>query len=171
MRPGPGGPGVGWNTLPHAKCTRSPGTVLPSLPAARSVAGNRSTWPPRRSGGRSDRAAERPRGEATAERDCATTASARFLALHVRGVLTLEEGIRSMSSLMAERLGLRDRGRLQPGPQADTTIFDRERIESRGTIEKPREYATRIVHALVNGRLAIRCGQRTDDDGGEVLRP
>lgn len=70
-----------------------------------------------------------------------------------------------MSSLTAERRGLRDR------VPADITIFDRERIESRCTIEKPREYATGIVHALVDGRLAIRNGQRTDDDGGEVLRP
>lgn len=76
-----------------------------------------------------------------------------------------------MSSLTAERRGLRDRGRLQSGLPADITIFDRERIESRCTIEKPREYATGIVHALVDGRLAIRNGQRTDDDGGEVLRP
>ena len=85
--------------------------------------------------------------------------------------ITLEEGIRRMSSLTAERLGLRDRGPLQPGLRADIAIFDRERIESRCTIEKPREYATGIVHVLVNGRLAIRNGQRTDDDGGEVLRP
>ena len=98
--------------------------------------------------------------------------AARFLALYVgeRGVLTLEEGIRRMSSLTAERLGLRDRGRLQPGLPADITIFDRERIESRCTIEQPREYATGIVHVLVNGPLAIRNGQRTDD-GSEVLRP
>ena len=76
-----------------------------------------------------------------------------------------------MSSLKAERLGLRDRGRLQSGLPADITIFDRERVESRCTIKMPREYATGIVHALVSGRLAMRNGQRTDDDGGEVLGP
>ena len=99
--------------------------------------------------------------------------AARFLALYVRqrGVLTLEEGIRRMTSLPAERLGIRDRGRLQPGLKADITVFDRAKIESRCTVENPREYATGIDHVLVNGRLAMRDGARTEDDGGEVLRP
>ena len=47
----------------------------------------------------------------------------------------------------------------------------RERIESRCTMKKPREYATGIDHVLVNGRLAMRDGVRTQDGGGEVLRP
>ena len=99
--------------------------------------------------------------------------AARFLALYVRerGVLSLAEGIRRMTSLPAERVGIRDRGRLRPGLKADITVFDRARIESRCTIERPREYATGIVHVLVNGRLAMRDGARTKDDGGEVLRP
>ena len=76
-----------------------------------------------------------------------------------------------MTSLPAERVGIRDRGRLQPGLKADITVFDRARIESRCTMKKPREYATGIDHVLVNGRLAMRDGVRTQDDGGEVLRP
>ncbi len=99
--------------------------------------------------------------------------AARFLALYVRqrSVLSFAEGIRRMTSLPAERVGIRDRGRLRAGLKADITVFDRARIESRCTIEKPREYATGIVHVLVNGRLAMRDGARTEDDGGEVLRP
>ena len=68
-------------------------------------------------------------------------------------------------------MGVLEAGTVGGEARTEFGVFDRERIESRCTIEKPREYATGIVHALVDGRLAIRNGQRTDDDGGEVLRP
>ena len=99
--------------------------------------------------------------------------AARFLGLYVRDrhVLSLEEGIRRMTSLPAQRLGLRDRGRLQPGLAADVTVFDKTAIRSRCTIKEPRTYASGIVHVLVNGRFAMRDGARTEIDGGAVLRP
>ena len=99
--------------------------------------------------------------------------AARFLGLYVRDrhVLSLEEGIRRMTSLPAQRLGLRDRGRLQPGLAADVTVFDKTAIQSRCTIKEPRTYASGIVHVLVNGRFAMRDGARTEIDGGAILRP
>lgn len=99
--------------------------------------------------------------------------AARFLELYVRerNVLSLAEGIRRMTSLPAERLGLIDRGRLRPGMCADITVFDRASIRSECTVRAPREYATGIAHVLVNGVFAMRDGARTDDDGGQVLRP
>ena len=54
----------------------------------------------------------------------------------------------------------------------DITLLVNGRAESQvHTIKKPREYATGIIHVLVNGRLAMRDGARTEDGGGEVLRP
>ena len=99
--------------------------------------------------------------------------AARFLESYVRerGVLTLEEGIRRMTSLPAQRLGLPDRGLLQPGLAADVTVFDKSTIRSRCTIKEPRVYASGIVHVLVNGRFAMRDGARTEVDNGSVLRP
>jgi N-acyl-D-aspartate/D-glutamate deacylase len=99
--------------------------------------------------------------------------AARFLGLYVRDrqVLGLEEGIRRMTTLPAERLGLSDRGRLQPGLKADITVFDQRTIRSRCDVRAPRAYATGIAHVLVNGRFAMREGERTDDDSGLVLRP
>ena len=99
--------------------------------------------------------------------------AARFLGSYVRdrNVLSLEEGIRRMTALPAERLGLRDRGLLQPGLAADITVFDKAAIQSRCTIKEPRTYASGIVHVLVNGRFAKRDGARTEVDSGFVLRP
>ena len=99
--------------------------------------------------------------------------AARFLGLYIRDrqVLSLEEGIRRMTSLPAERLGLRDRGLLQPGLAADVTVFDKSTVQSRCTIKEPRTYAGGIVHVLVNGRFAMRDGARTEVDNGSVLRP
>ena len=99
--------------------------------------------------------------------------AARFLGSFVRErrVLSLEEGIRRMTSLPAERLGLPGRGLLQPGLAADVTVFDKSTIRSRCTIKEPRNYASGIVHVLVNGRFAMRDGARTEVDNGSVLRP
>ena len=51
---------------------------------------------------------------------------ARVLAVYVRdkGLLTLEEAVRKMTSLPARRLGLHDRGILRPGMKADVVVFD-----------------------------------------------
>ena len=99
--------------------------------------------------------------------------AARFLGLYVRDrkVLSLEEGLRRMTSLPAERLGLSDRGRLQSGLKADITVFDKAAIQSECTIKNPRAYASGITHVLVNGQFAMRDSQRTPNDAGTVLRP
>ena len=99
--------------------------------------------------------------------------AARFLGFYVRerNVLSLAEGIRRITALPAERLGLSDRGRLEPGLAADVTVFDKSAIRSRCTIREPRTYAGGIVHVLVNGKFAMRDGRRTTTDSGYVLRP
>ena len=99
--------------------------------------------------------------------------AARFLGHYVRErkVLSLQEGISRITAVPAERLGLSDRGRLEPGLAADVTVFDKGAIHSRCTIREPRTYAGGIVHVLVNGRFAMRDGARTAVDNGSVLRP
>lgn len=98
--------------------------------------------------------------------------AARFLQVYVRDrqVLTLSEGIRRITSLPASRVGIIERGWLRPGYWADITVFDPAAIASRVTVERPREYPAGIAHVMVNGRLAVRDGVRTDADAGRVLR-
>lgn len=98
--------------------------------------------------------------------------AARFLQTYVRDdeVMPLAEGIRRMTSLPAERLGLRDRGSLQPGHWADITVFDAQAIASHCTVREPRLYASGIAHVLVNGVPAMRDGERQESNTGSVLR-
>jgi N-acyl-D-aspartate/D-glutamate deacylase len=98
--------------------------------------------------------------------------AARFLQRYVREkrVLSLSQGIRRITALPADRLGLTDRGRLKPGYWADLTVFDPAQIESRFTASRPRAYPGGIVHVMVNGSLAMQDGVRTTSNNGRVLR-
>ncbi len=96
----------------------------------------------------------------------------RLLGRYVRerGVLSLAEAVRRMTSLPASRLRFSDRGVLRPGACADITVFDPSTIIDRATFEDPHQYSVGIVHVLVNGRPALESGvvQRRRD--GRVLR-
>ena len=98
--------------------------------------------------------------------------AARFLQYYVRDqkVMPLEEGVRRLTALPADRVGLKDRGRLEVGACADIAVFDAETVESHCDVKEPRRYASGIAHVLVNGGIAMREGSRTDVDSGQVLR-
>jgi dihydroorotase/N-acyl-D-amino-acid deacylase len=74
---------------------------------------------------------------------------------------TLEDAIRKMSSAVADRLGLRDRGLLREGMQADVVIFDPETIIDRATYTEPHQLSTGIEHVWVNGEAVLRDGGHT----------
>ena len=87
-----------------------------------------------------------------------------------RGELSLEEGIRRVTSLPASRIGLHDRGVVREGARADLTLFDLAHTTERGTVEAPNQLAAGARHVLVNGRFAIRNGAFTGIRSGSVLR-
>jgi N-acyl-D-amino-acid deacylase len=97
---------------------------------------------------------------------------ARVLGRYVRErkVLTLANAIAKMTSVPADRLHLRDRGRLQPGMAADVVVFDAARIADTATFESPFQYPTGISLVVVNGRVALRDGQRSRQHFGRALR-
>ena len=96
---------------------------------------------------------------------------ARVLAVYVRerGVLTLEEAVRKMSSYPAQRLSLHDRGVLRPGMRADIAVFDPARVRDAATFERPHQYAEGVSYVLVNGVLVLDNGRVTDARPGRVL--
>jgi dihydroorotase/N-acyl-D-amino-acid deacylase len=96
---------------------------------------------------------------------------ARVLGHYVRDarVLTLEDAVRKMSSLPAQRLGLLDRGVLRPGMKADVAIFDPARIADRATFEQPHQYADGVVTVLVNGEIVYDQGAMTAARPGKAL--
>ena len=94
-----------------------------------------------------------------------------MLAVYVRqkGVLTLEDGIRKMSSFPARRMGLADRGVLRPGMKADIAVFDPARVRDAATFEKPHQYAEGFSTVVVNGRIVLDSGNITAARAGKVL--
>lgn len=95
----------------------------------------------------------------------------RVLAHYVRdrGVLSLAEAVRKMTSLPASRLGWSDRGVLHPGAVADVVVFDPQTIADRSTFTQPWQLATGVSEVLVAGQVALRGGQPTGVRAGSVL--
>ena len=96
---------------------------------------------------------------------------ARVLALYVRdlNVITLEDAVRKMSSLPAQRLGLTDRGMLRPGMKADISIFDPARVRDVATFEKPHQYAEGFSTVIINGKIVLDGGSMLPTRPGRVL--
>jgi N-acyl-D-amino-acid deacylase len=96
----------------------------------------------------------------------------RILAVYVREkkVLSLEEAIRKMTSLSAQRMGLYDRGLLRPGMMADLVIFDPDRIRDRATFTDPHQYPDGIEYVFVNGKMVVERGAMTSQRPGRALR-
>jgi dihydroorotase/N-acyl-D-amino-acid deacylase len=96
---------------------------------------------------------------------------ARVLAVYVRekGVLSLEEGVRKMTSLPAWRLGLPDRGILRPGMKADIAVFDPVRVRDTATFDRPHQYAEGFAHVIVNGQIIYEKGAMTPARPGRIL--
>ncbi len=88
-----------------------------------------------------------------------------------RGVLTLAEAVRGMTSLPATVFRMPDRGQIAPGRIADLLVVDLERFGDRATWEDPHQLAEGIVHALVGGVFAIEDEEATGALAGEVLDP
>jgi N-acyl-D-amino-acid deacylase len=87
-----------------------------------------------------------------------------------RGVLSLPDAIRRMTSLPAQRLKLSDRGHIAVGMKADITVFRADSIGDQATFEDPQQFPTGIEYVFVNGRLTIDRGNHTGARAGVVLR-
>ncbi len=96
----------------------------------------------------------------------------RVLGRYVRDTKTLqlEEAIRKMTSMPAQKIGLKARGLLKKGMWADITIFDASTIIDKGTFVDPTRYPEGIEHLLINGKIVMTKGSMSDTAVGEVLR-
>jgi N-acyl-D-amino-acid deacylase len=100
--------------------------------------------------------------------------NARVLGKYVRerGIITLEDAVRKMTSLPALAFRFNDRGLLREGYLADIVIFDPETVIDRATFEKPHAYAEGFTHVFVNGQLVMENGRMTGTLPGQpVLGP
>jgi N-acyl-D-amino-acid deacylase len=87
-----------------------------------------------------------------------------------RGLLSFEEAVRRLTSLPAERLGLRDRGLVKSGGKADLVVLDPGRVAARSTYAEPRRMPAGIEDVFVNGRRLVAAGEFRPVAAGEVLR-
>ena len=88
-----------------------------------------------------------------------------------RGVLSIESAIRSMTSLPAQLLGLKDRGLVREGMWADLVVMDLEQVRDTATFFEPHQYPAGIEHVLVGGKFVVENGEHTWDLPGHLLIP
>lgn len=97
--------------------------------------------------------------------------NARVLGKYVReeNTMSLEEAIRRMTSLPAQKFHFKDRGLLLEGFAADIVVFDANTVNDLSTFQKPHQYSTGFKYVLVNGKLALDNGVQTTDRSGKIL--
>ena len=96
---------------------------------------------------------------------------ARLLGHYVREMhdVALPDAIRRLTSMPADDLSLRDRGRVRVGGFADLVVFDPRTVADHATYDRPAQLATGVADVLVNGRFALRNGQPTGTATGRVV--
>jgi N-acyl-D-amino-acid deacylase len=97
---------------------------------------------------------------------------ARLLGKYVRDehVIPLEEAVRKLTSLPADTLKIKERGRLAAGQFADVVVFDPKTIADRATYEQPHQYSVGMRHVWVNGTQVLKDGEHTGAKPGRVVR-
>lgn len=95
----------------------------------------------------------------------------RVLGHYVRdqGVIPLEDAIRKMTSSVADRLALRDRGQLRAGLYADVVLFDPAIVADRATFQDPHQLSVGIRDVWVNGTRVLQNGAHTGATPGHRL--
>ena len=86
-----------------------------------------------------------------------------------RGYLTIEAAVHKITGLPAWRFGLKTKGRIEVGMDADLCLFDLANIHQTGTWTKPDQLAAGMDTVFVMGKPALLEGEFTDHFGGQIL--
>jgi N-acyl-D-amino-acid deacylase len=86
-----------------------------------------------------------------------------------RGVLSLEDAIRTSTSLPARIMRLSDRGLIREGMAADLVIFDAATIRDKATFFEPHQHSEGIEHVFINGVAVVDATRLTGALPGRVL--
>ena len=97
---------------------------------------------------------------------------ARFLGHYVRDLklMPLEQAVRKITSLPAQREHLVGRGLIKEGFFADITIFDPATIIDKATYTQPAQLAEGVKYVIVNGQVAFENGKATGAVAGKALK-
>jgi len=96
----------------------------------------------------------------------------RILGHYVReeGVLTLQKAVRKMTSLPAQKIGLKDRGLLHEGMMADIVVFDADEILDQATFTDPHRFPRGIYYVIVEGEIVVNRNKHTGALPGRALK-
>jgi N-acyl-D-amino-acid deacylase len=96
----------------------------------------------------------------------------RYLGHYIRerNVVSLEEGVRRITALSAQQVGIVERGSIEVGYYADLVLFDPDKVRDRATAEAPHVPSTGIEKVWVNGQLVFEGGQVTGNRPGKPIR-
>ncbi len=96
----------------------------------------------------------------------------RAIAKYVRerNICSLEEMIKKMTSMPADKLGLKNIGRIEKGKNADIVIFDYDRIQDKATYVEPHQYPDGIPYVIVNGTIVIKENEHTGEMPGKIIK-
>ena len=86
-----------------------------------------------------------------------------------RGLFSVEEAVRKMTSLPASQVNVSDRGTIQVGKAADVVVMDLEVLADLSTDDEPQEYPAGIDTVVVNGEIVFEGGEHTLRRPGTVL--
>ncbi|MFK7896330.1 MAG: amidohydrolase family protein [Myxococcota bacterium] len=115
------------------------------------------------------------------DRMCGAPYTTDFLAdcLNGRKLWSLERAVKALSADPARLFGLRDRGQIEEGKQADLVLFDpneigsleiHERTDLPGDSARLFAESTGIRQVMVNGETIVKDGKPTDARPGKILR-
>ena len=96
----------------------------------------------------------------------------RLLTGRVEGrarICSREEAIQRMTSVPAERFGIRDRGVIRAGAYADITVWNEAAFRETATYTSPHSFCEGVDAVLVNGVVALRAGEFTGNRSGRFL--
>lgn len=98
--------------------------------------------------------------------------NARILSKYVREkqILSLEEAVRRMTSLPAQKFQLKDRGLIKEGMMADMVIFDPNTVTDNSTYDKPHAYSSGFDYVIVNGAITVENSKHTGVRNGKALK-
>lgn len=98
--------------------------------------------------------------------------NARVLSKYVREekVISLEEAVRRMTSLPAQKFQLKDRGLIKEGMAADIVVFNEKEVKDISTFEKPHAYSKGFYYVLVNGVLTVENEKHTGARAGRAIK-
>ncbi len=97
---------------------------------------------------------------------------ARVISKYVREekVISLQEAVRKLTKLSADKLHIQKRGEIKVGNYADILIFDPAKVQDHATFERPHQYATGMIDVFVNGTQVLKDGEHTGAKPGRFVK-